>query len=158
MVAIPSEREGSHIKGLILSPYDGSICYKRFSTPHYWRTYRDFMYNVTYEAISHAYMKWGAKRIGITHFSRSKYKGEYRYDVTRCQIEAIGHFCNEHIGMESFTFVDDHKGNEPLVLVKEFNEQPETGMHRAISTKSIEFWGLDFIDLEWAMSKTSAIL
>ncbi|MCX7140804.1 MAG: hypothetical protein NT123_06845, partial [Proteobacteria bacterium] len=109
-----------------------------------------FMYNVTYEAIAHAYTKWGARRIGITHFSRSKYGGKYRNDVTTCQVEAIGHFCTEHSGVECLTFVDDSEGNCPLEIVKGFNSLPDPGFHRTISTKVIELWGIDFIDLDWA--------
>ncbi|MCX7144130.1 MAG: hypothetical protein NT123_24455, partial [Proteobacteria bacterium] len=46
LVAIPSEREGSHLRGIILCPYDGSDCYRKYSAPNYWYTHRDFMYNV----------------------------------------------------------------------------------------------------------------
>jgi hypothetical protein len=75
LVAIPSERRDGHLKGIILSPYDGSECYKQFSAPTCRRTNRDFMYNVTYEAIQYTYTTWHARRIGITHLSRSKYGG-----------------------------------------------------------------------------------
>ena len=51
--------------------------------------------------------------------------------------------------MESFTFLDDFEGNEPLEIVKEFNELPDIGVHRAIVTKSIRFWDIDFVNLRW---------
>lgn len=149
LVAIPSERQGSHLRGLILAPYVGSECYKQFSAPSYWRTYRDFMYNVTYEAIAYAYSSWGARRIGITHFSRDKFNGQYHLDLTTCQVEAMVHFCADHKGVESFTFLDDAKGNRPLEIVKTFNERKEIGVHRPIITKSVQLWGIDFVDLEW---------
>ena len=150
LVGIPSECQGSYLKGVILSPYDGSKCYKRFSAPSYWRTHRDFMYNVTYEAISFAHRAWNATRIGITHLSRSKYGGEHRWDVTTCQVEAIAHFCNGHKGIESFTFLDDVEGNTPLAIVKKFNVPRDIGVHRPIYIKELEFWGLTFVDLDWA--------
>lgn len=149
LVAIPSERPSSHLKGLILSPYDGSACYKKYSTPEYSKTHRDFIYNVTYEAISCAYKTWGARRIGIAHFSRSKYGGKYRRDLTTCQVEAMAHFCNIHKGVECVTFMDDSEGNHPLEVVKEFNETQGIGVHRTINTKTTKFWGIDFIDLDW---------
>ena len=157
LVAIPSEREGGYLKGLILCPYDGSRCYKKYAVPEYWNTYRDFVYNVTYEAISHAYRAWGARRIGITHFSRSKYDGTYRHDLTTCQVEAMAHFCIDHQGMESFTFLDDSEGNQPLAIVKEFSDMHDIGAHRTIRTRAIEFWGIDFVTLEWPMSRASAM-
>lgn len=152
LVAIPSERPGSYLKGLILSPYDGSKCYKKYSVPEYSKAHRDFMYNVTYEAISYAYKTWGARRIGITHFSRSKYgnNGEdYRRDLTTCQVEAMAHFCNIHKCVECFTFIDESDGNHPLEVVKEFNETQDIGVHRTINTKTTKFCGIDFIDLDW---------
>lgn len=157
LVAIPSKRPSSHLKGLILSPYDGSECYKKYSAQEYSKTHRDFMYNVTYEAISYAYKTWGARRIGITHLSRSKYGGKYRRDLTTCQVEAITHFCSIYKGIESFTFVDESKGNHPLEIVKEFNEIRDVGVHRRINTKIIKFWGMDFIDLDWTSAPEDAM-
>lgn len=145
LVAIPSERHGSHLRGLILTPYDASLCYEKFAHPQYRaRPHRDFMYNVTYEAIAHAYTHWGSRRIGMCHFARY---GLHR-DTTTCQIEAIAHFCSDHKGMESFTFMD-YQVSEALVIVKEFNKMHDIGVHRPIATKSLQFWGIDFIDLEW---------
>lgn len=149
LIAIPSERPGSYLKGIILSPYDGSECYKKYSAPEYRKTYRDFMYNVTYEAISYAYKTWGARRIGITHFSGSKHRMKYRRDLTTCQIESMTHFCNIHKGMECFTFLDDYEGNLPLEIVKDFNSSQNIGVHRTINIKTINFWGIDFVDLDW---------
>jgi len=155
LVAIPSERPGSHLKGLILAPYDGSVCYKRFSTIDYWKPHRDFFYNVTYEAIAHAYRNWGARRIGISHFSRGKYKDPVVYysDITTCQVEAMLHFCADHDGMESFSFLDDYPGNEPLGTLREFSQLPDAGVHRPITTKLLRFWGIDFVDLEWPKTR-----
>jgi hypothetical protein len=153
LVAIPSGRPDSHLKGLILAPYDDSECYRQFSMPGYRRIHRDFMYNVTYESIAHAYKNWGAKRIGIAHLSRSKITGDginkYHCDLTTCQVEAIVHFCNDHQGMESFTFLDDYEGNQPLEIVKELNELQDVGVHRPIVTKAIQLGGIDYVDLEW---------
>ena len=150
LVAIPSEIRDSYLKGLVLSPYEGSECYKRFSRQEYRWTHTDFIYNVTYEAISYAYRTWNARRIGLTHFSRSKYRGSYKWDVTTCQIQAIAHFCAENKGMESFTFIDDNKGNTPLAIVDKYSQSPDIGVHRPIQTKELDFWGIKFIDLDWS--------
>lgn len=160
LIAIPSERQHSHLKGVILAPYDGSECYRQYGwdygTP---RPHRDFIYNVTYEAIAHAYNKWGCKRIGITQFSRRKNRhdmtGMYHRDLTTCQVEAMAHFCNDHRGMESFTFLDDCEGNQPLAIAREFSELSNIGTHRQIVTKQIQFWGIDFVRLEWSKNKNT---
>jgi len=151
LIAIPSEQQHSHLKGLILAPHDGSVCYQQYAGWEYGtpRPYRDFIYNVTYEAIAHAYNKWGCKRIGITHFSRMVYQMKYHRDLTTCQVEAMAHFCNDHQGIESFTFLDDYEGNQPLEIVREFNELPNIGIHRPIVTELIRFWGIDFVNLKW---------
>jgi hypothetical protein len=147
LVAIPSERSGSCLRGLILSPYDGSEVYKKFSYPGY-RAHRDFMYSVTYEAISYAYNRWGARRIAVTHLARSKYDR----DVTTCQVEAMVHFASTHPNIESFTFLDDFRGNFPIEIVEEFNCLTDCGSHRPLKTAELEFWGICFIDLDLTSS------
>lgn len=149
LVAIPSERSGSSLKGLILSPYDGSKVYRAFSYPGY-RAHRDFMYSVTYEAIAHAYNRWGARRIAVTHLARSKFDR----DVTTCQVEAMVHFAGTHACIESFTFLDDFRGNFPLKIVEEFNCLKDCGSHRPLETTELKFWGISFIDLHLSSSLT----
>lgn len=149
IVGVPSQREGGLLKGLILSPYDGSVCYRRFAMPGYGKPYRDFFYNVTYEAIAYAYLKLNARRIGVTHMSRSKYGGYYEKDVTTCQIEAMIHFSNEYAGVESFTFIDDRLGNQPLEVLSQFGKALAAGRHRKIQTEELRFWGFDFVDICW---------
>jgi len=155
LIAIPSERTFSSLKGLILVPYDGSKCYEkytgwRYGTP---RPHRDFFYNVTYEAISYAVNKWDCRNIGLTHFYRErKYMSEkpYHRDMTTCQVEAISHFCSENRSAESFTFMDMFEGNNPLEeVVEEFNGVEDIGCHRAIVTHTLQHDGVDFVTLNW---------
>jgi len=150
LVAIPSGNAQGHLKGLILVPDIDSKCYCKFPSPlRKSAIHRDFIYNVTYEAISHAYHEWGARRIGITHLSRSKCNGQYEHALTMCQVEVMFHFCAEHRGMESFAFLDCTEGNIPLRLVDYYNSKADIGCHRPIKTKRLEYWGIDFIDLTW---------
>lgn len=146
LVAIPSQRPESLLKGMILSPYDDSKCFESYKYPR--RKIREFIYNCTYEAIDYAYSKWNAKHIGITHFARSKYKDVYQKNITTFQIEAMVHFCNEHKGIESFTFLDDSEGNHPLEIVESFNLMNDVGIHHPIQTEITELWGIDFVDLD----------
>ncbi len=151
LIAIPSETQHSHLKGLILAPYGGSECYRQYAGWDYGtpRPYRDFIYNVTYEAIAHAYKTFGARRIALTHCSRNKYMTGYHRDLTTCQVEAIVHFCNLHRDMHSFTFLDEHPGNQPLQIVQEFNAMTDVGIHRGINTRRVIFAGISFVNLDW---------
>lgn len=149
LVCIPSGNPASDLKGLILTPYDGSKCYLKFAWGENAKPYRDFFYNVTYESIAYAHQQWGAKKLVITHFSRNNWKSRYHPDITSCQIEAITHYCNKHSGIESFTFFDDSKGNKPIQLLRQFIEQVSSGEHRAISSNIKELWGIGFVELDW---------
>ncbi len=152
LVAIPSSRSDGHLKGIILCPYDGSECYRQYAGWDYGtpRPHRDFVYNVTYEAIAHAYTTFGARRIALTYCSRSKYTGTgYHRDLTTCQVEAMVHFCNLHRDMHSFTFLDEREGNQPLQIVQEFNAMTDVGIHREINTRCVIFGGISFVDLDW---------
>lgn len=150
LVAIPSENPQGLLKGLILSPYEGSACYRKFPSPLCKSAiHRDFIYNVSYEAIFHAYHAWGARKIGITHLSSSKFGGNYHSDLTTCQVEAMFHFCSDHSGVESFAFLDDTKGNMPLWLVNQYNSLADIGCHRPIHSKQLDYWGIRFVDLSW---------
>ena len=149
LIAIPSANKDGHLKGLILSPYDGSESYLQFAHAEHAKPYRDFVYNVTYESIIYAHSVWGVRNIGLTHFSRNNYKSTYNLDLTTCQIEAIMHFCNEYRGIESVTFFDDAEGNIPLDIVSKFSKSESIGGHHPIQKKILNFWGMDFIDLDW---------
>ena len=109
------------------------------------------MYNVTYEAISFAYRAWNARRIGIASY----HGGKSHRDLTTCQVEAMAHFCSEHSGIESFVFLDQTEGNCPLDIVRKFNSMPHIGGHRAIQTNELNYWGISFIDLDWAYETQS---
>lgn len=144
LVAIPSRRSSSKLKGIVISPYEGSKCYRPFAFPEHSRPYRDFFYNVSYEAISYVFNKWGARNIGLTHLARMR----IHEDVTTCQIEAICHFCDDHPGIESFAFTDIFDGNVPIKIANELNDKKDRGQHRAIFTEIDSIIGCDFITLK----------
>ncbi|MBU6402501.1 MAG: hypothetical protein KGS61_19445, partial [Verrucomicrobia bacterium] len=52
LVGLDSRRSGSRLRGIILAPSETSKCYERFAVPVHGRPYRDFYYNVTFEAIA----------------------------------------------------------------------------------------------------------
>lgn len=102
-VALGSRRNNGILRGIILAPGETARCYQKFAVPIHGRPYRDFYYNVTYEAIAFVCGKWGAKKLGISHLSAS---GHYHQDIATCHAEALAHFCDENpdIAPESFIF------------------------------------------------------
>jgi hypothetical protein len=110
------------------------------------------MYAVTYESIRHAYERWGARQIGVTHLARSKYNDGFNRDVTTCQVEAMLHFSTTHPGVQSFTFLDTFAGNHPLQIVEKFNRLANVGVHRPIQSAELNFWGLNFIEIDLSAS------
>jgi hypothetical protein len=70
-------------------------------------------------------------------------------DVTTCQIEATCHFCDEHKGIESFTFTDIFDPNKPIEIAKTFNALKDRGAHRHIRLEKEIKFGCDFIRIKW---------
>ena len=145
LIAIPAKRDDSRLRGIIISPYEGSHSYEKYATPKYGKPYRDYFYNVTYEAIAYAKNTWGAKKIGLMHLARMR----THLDITTCQIEAICHFCDEHKGIESFTFTDIAELNKPIEIAKNYNALKDRGTHRDIHLENEMKYGCDFIRIKW---------
>jgi hypothetical protein len=147
-VGIQNANPNGLLKGIVLSPYEGSRSYTRFSAQDYIHAFRDFYYNVSYETIKYAAERLKATRLAITHLSREKYRGVYKWDVTACQIEALQHFLQINRSIESFSFLDVAPGNKPLEILDRMSHFRK-GIHRPISLKSTSHQSLDFVDLEW---------
>ena len=152
LLGIPSLHKSSLLKGLVLVPYEGSLSYKQFAQPRYNKPYRDFFYNVTYEAMYYAYAVLGARKLAISHLSSSKYAREgYRMDITRSQIDAIVHFCNQYQGIIEITFWDDGPGNYPIEALICMNPEDFQGLHRDIHRATEKYMGIDYISLSWPL-------
>ena len=152
LLGIPSRRKSSLLKGLVLVPYEGSLSYKQFAQPHYHKPYRDFFYNVTYEAMYYAYTVLKDRKLAISHLSSSKYAREgYRMDITRSQIDAIVHFCNQYQGIGEITFWDDGPGNYPVEALRYMNPDEFEGQHRDIDRVTEKHKGIDYISLSWPL-------
>lgn len=151
LLGIPN-RQSSLFKGLVLVPYEGSLSYKQFAQPRYNKPYRDFFYNVTYEAMYYAYTVLGARKLAISHLSCSKYAREgYRMDITRSQIDAIVHFCNQYQGISDITFWDDGPGNYPVEALLYMSPDEFEGQHRDIHRATEKHKGIDYISLSWPL-------
>jgi hypothetical protein len=152
LVGVQSRKPRSQLKGLVLVPYEGSLCYRQFAQPQYGKPYRDFFYNVTYEAMYYAYSILGARRFAISHLSCTKYLREgYRMDITRSQIDAIVHFCNQYQGVKEITFWDDGEGNHPVEALTCMRPGEFAGFHKDIQRSYEQHIGIDFISLYWTL-------
>ncbi len=149
LISIPSFKQDSLLKGVILAPYEYSHCYSKYAIPQHGKPYRDFFYNVTYEAISYAFKVWGAVNIGLAQlntYSRIKNGG----DIAKCQVEALVHFCNENKGIQSFTLIGDFWESSSLEMVRQFSNMDNIGSHRMVSARTENRIGVDFTYVDWS--------
>jgi hypothetical protein len=102
VLVLPSRREGSKLKGLILAASETSKCYEKFAVPLYGKPYRNFYYGVTYEAISAAAEYLGATAIAMTHLSAS---GKFHEDIAKCNVEALAHCVASSSGSKLVKFL-----------------------------------------------------
>ena len=147
LTAIASRNDHSDLKGVVLVPYESSTCYLQYSNP-YSKPYRDFFYNVTYEALYYAYHLWGSRKFCLTHLCRGKIFADYKIDVTTCQAEAIRHFCELHRGVVSVIFWDNCLGNSPVYEMSRFDKELVQGEHRPLERSIEKRLGFDFIRLD----------
>jgi hypothetical protein len=149
LVAIPTRRKHSLLRGVVLACSETSECYKRFATPFYGRPYRDFYYNVTYEAIAYAAIEWAARRPGISHLSAS---GQFTEDIATCNAEALAHYCDSHPGsIDSFTFFGCCMGEGHFTGIKRLNPEGESGRHRPIVSEIEQLETHSLIHLNWSI-------
>ena len=149
LVAIQSRKMGSLLRGVILAACESSESYKRFAVPRYGHPYRDFYYNVTYEAIAYASQAWGARRLAISHLSGCNC---FHEDIATCNAEALAHYCDSSANsIESFTFLSDCDISlEHLAGIRRLNAEGETGQHHPILTETEHHEGHVLVHLDWS--------
>ena len=147
LIACQSRNPKSFLRGFILCPCENSKCYTEFAQPLYGKPYRDFYYNITYEAIAFATQVWNAKKLAISHLSAG---GNYHQDIALCTAEALGHFCDKTQKFDSFSFIDCCISPEDLKAIERLNPDGCLTSHRAISVNIQEQEkGVVFIDISW---------
>jgi hypothetical protein len=147
LVAIASRRKGSCLRGVILAASETSECYKRFAIPAYGRPFRDFYYNVTYEAVAYASEKWDARHLAISHLSGS---GRFHEDIATCNGEALAHYCDTRpMVIDSFSFVGCCIAQEHLTGISRLNPEGKASVHRPITTQVEVRDGYCLVHLDW---------
>ncbi|HCD36764.1 MAG: hypothetical protein HQ516_07750 [Chlorobium sp.] len=151
LVAIPSQRSGSLLRGVILAPAQSSKCYGQFVTSSYYsRPYRDFYYNVTYDAIACASLKWGARNLAVSHLSAPL---RFSEDIATCNAEALAHFCDEHDGMiESFTFLGCCMYEGHFKGITRLNLEGDVSRHRQIRIEEEQQEDHILLHLDWSIA------
>ena len=92
LIALASRKTNSLMRGIILAPGDSCLSYLSYSSPYGRKPYRDYYYNVAYEAFSYVCKMWRSKRIAVSHLCGS---GRHNMDMATCQLEALIHLCDE---------------------------------------------------------------
>jgi hypothetical protein len=150
IVVLPSRRSGSKLRGVLLAAGESSKCYeKRFRPVAGGMPYRDFYYNVAYEGIACAANVLGARRIAMSHLSRS---GIFHEDIAICTAEALGHFCDgeNNAPVESFMFVGCCiDAQRHLSGIHRLNREGHLTRHRPIQTRLTYKDGYPVLNLDW---------
>jgi hypothetical protein len=150
LVAIPSQRRDSQLRGVILAPSETSACYKRLPTrgrpPH-----RSFYYNVSYESIAYICSQWGARRLAISHLSAS---GHFHEDIATCNAEALAHYFDANPNeIQSFTFLGCCISERHLAGIARLNAEGGTGKHWPITFELEKHPNHSLIHLSWGRSQ-----
>jgi hypothetical protein len=133
----------SFLKGSILAASETSISYEQFKNDN--RPCRDFIYNVTYEAIYYAAHTLKARKLTISHLSAA---GNYHQDMATCTAEALAHFHDEFPGMiDSLLFVGCCINEDHFKGIRELNKEGDITKHRPIQTTSTKKDGFDVVSL-----------
>jgi len=94
LAALRSRVSTSTLKGVVLIPFERAESYRILVRPEHRGTpYRDFFYNVTFEAITYACRYWGASRLALNqlYFCHQS----FHVEVALCQCEALIHYVDE---------------------------------------------------------------
>ena len=149
LVALRSKNRHSLLRGVILAASESSECYKRFAVPFYGHPFRDFYYNVTYEAIAFASENWEAHHLALSHLSGS---GHFHEDIATCNAEALAHYCDAtpSAAVESFMFIGCCISLEHFAGIAQLNSEAKTSRHRPIVTEIKRHKAYDFVHLAWS--------
>lgn len=147
LIALPSRNPASRLRGVVLAPGQTSACYEQFARPLYGMPYRDFFYNVTYEAVAWAAEEWRASNIALSHLSAGN---NFHADIATCNAEAVAHFCDSHPNaVSAFWFLGCCISPDHLKAIQRLNQESQSGKHRPIETQVVTYAGYHLMHIEW---------
>jgi hypothetical protein len=139
-------------------PYGTSPCYEALVAPeHRGRSYHDFYYNTTFEAVSWMARHWGSRRIATTHLSGCGQP--FHPDIPLTQCEAVLHATSqpEPVAVEHFCFLGCGCFRDEVF--DGFEEKLRTlgGEHRQIHVSISEHeHGVNVLTLDWRLHQQPA--
>lgn len=148
LIALPSRRPESLLRGIILAPGSNTHSYSPFVRSYDPRPNRDFYYNVSYEAIAYACRQWDARKVTISHLSSS---GCYHEDIATCHAEALAHFCDvePESAPESFVFFGCCINEGHLKGIQRLNAEGKLSTHRSIQIVQETRGQATMLHLDW---------
>lgn len=148
LIALPSRRSESLLRGIILAPGGNTRSYSPFVRSYDPRPNRDFYYNISYEAIAYACHQWGARKLAISHLSSS---GGYHQDIGTCHAEALAHFCDmePEFAPESFVFCGCCISEAHLSGIQRLNSEGKLTVHRSIQVATEIKGRATMLHLDW---------
>ena len=148
LVALRSRRRDGRLRGVVLAPCESSRCYERFARHGHGRPFRDFFYNVTYEALAVLCGEWGARRPALSHLSSS---GASHEDIATCHAEALVHFCAEQPerAPEALGFVGCCIRPAHFQGIVRHGDEFEATTHRPIRVEREWRAGAELLHLRW---------
>jgi hypothetical protein len=87
----------NNIKGIVLVPTEHYKCYEQFATPFYGKPYKNFYYNVMYEAINLLSLV-NSKNIAIANITGANPRSA---DIDHCVSSAIYNYIKSHSSIKS---------------------------------------------------------
>jgi len=154
LIAFRPRRGNSMLRGVVLAPGESCKCYERFVPLSRGNPYRDFFYNVSYEAIAYL-SRMGARKIGMTHLSRS---GHFHQDIATCNVEALTHFCDEATRpiLDLFAFIGCCIQVEHLDGIHRLDAERAESRHQSITVRERHLDGeVTHIDISWPLRATT---
>lgn len=150
LLALASRRPDSHLRGAILASGELTRGYARHATPYWGRAFRDFFYNVTYEALNHASHAWQSRRPGLCSLGADC---AFDLDAALCHLEAAAHLLDQPTGpaMDALTFISPYCFEEGWVLwaYHEGAEDRAATAHRPIRVEIETKDAVTLMHLDW---------
>ena len=92
LVAITSQNQESRLRGVLLIPGEGALCFDSHTRPVGGISQYEYYYRVTREAVRYALFAWKSRRFAVTHLSRSS---RFHGEIAKAQVNALWDLC-EH--------------------------------------------------------------
>lgn len=120
---------------LVICPSERSVAYKQFAFADFGAPYRDFYYNVSYEAFQICRDFWNATKVAITHLCGGGGRFDENPNIAGCSIEAWLHLYGNQGQLD---FVGCCISEATIVRATQLIEKDQAGKHRSIYVRKTD--------------------